>query len=504
MDKNGNITITNPQKGIANSALLGNEAIIGCEIFEEPGILKIQSALEADSSQINNPSYIVMTGVPIADVSNYNSQGELNRVVLTESGQLMGINNAEFALATNLGIGWDVCIWNANYTVVSYAQSGVGYIGVIYQNNTDSTTAFWNPAEVGSLTGTHAIKLLKGADGKMYFTNGRYIGYIDTITGVDNAVVVTATSNALDLKDGIYAVSMAELGSRLLIGTQRGYSYSQRQTFTGADIYPWDRVSSSFSLPVKIDENGMNAMISHRNQIYFSAGDDGRIYTTDGTNYQLVKRLPYNRSGRYNPTSWVYLNAMAINQQGHLMVGLSANYDANSPTTTGIWEIALTQGYPTHLPFFSRDGNLGQTANVRFGSVRVLNDDALSFGVQTGTSYELSTTSATALNTGYTAKWRTEFFIVGSRNNRRSFNTLEFTLLDPLITNQGIRIAYRKNRSESFTTIGTFTYATLGSVISHNTKALIADAEMVQFEISLEYTSAVFGENVNLIRITVN
>lgn len=245
-------------------------------------------------------------------------------------------------------------------------------------------------------------------------------------------------------------------------------------------------------------------MISHRNQVYFSAGTDGNIYVTDGTNYQLVKKLPYTTIGKYNPVSWVYPNAMCISQQGTLLIGLSANYDGYSPTTAGVWEIALTQGYPAHLPYFSRDGNLGQTANVRFGSVKVLNIEDIAVGVASGTDYELSVTSSTTLNTSYTAKWRTEFFMVGSRNNRKSFNSLEFTLLEPLIANQGIRIAYRKNRSESFTTIGTFTFATLGSVISHQTKALIADAEMVQFEISLEYTSAIFGKNVNLIRITVN
>lgn len=504
MDKNGNITISNPQKGISDSAILGNEAIIGCDIFSEPGILKIQNALEADSSRVNDPAYFPITGMPVADVTNYNTQGETVRTVLTERGQLFSGGNANFLAASNLSQGWDVCVWNSSYTVVSYAQSGVGYIGVIYHDPTDEGAFAWNAAEIGSLTGTHCIKLLLGQDGYMYFTNGQYIGRITDITGTFSSITVTSTSNALDLKKGIYAVTLEELGSRLMIGTQRGYSYATRQSFNGADIYPWDRVSSSFNLPVRINENGMNAMISHRNQLYFSAGDDGRIYVTDGTSYQLVKRLPFTKVGKYNPLSFVYPNAMCINQQGHLMVGLSANYGANYPTTTGIWEIGLTQGYPTHLPFVSRDNNLGDSSNVRFGSVRVLNTSDLAFGVESNSTYELSVTTTTALNTGYTAKWRTEFFMVGSRNNRKSFNTLEFTLLEPLITNQGIRIAYRKNRSESFTTIGTFTFATLGSVISHNTKALIADAEMVQFEISLEYTSSVFGDNVNLIRITVN
>lgn len=504
MDKNGIITISNPQKGIANSALLGNEAIIGCEIFEEPGVIKIANALEADSSQINNPGYITISGVPVADVSNYNTLGNLQRTVLTESGQLMSISNANFALATNLSQGWDACVWNSTYTVVSYAQSGTGYIGVIVHDATDNT-ASWEPAEIGSLTGTHCIKLLMAQDGYMYFTNGNTIGRITNITGGSGAVTITSSSNVLDLPPNIYAVTMAELGSNLLIGTQQGISYSVRQNYNFSAIYPWDRTSSSFRLPVYINENGINAMISHRNQVYFSAGDDGRIYVTDGTNYQLVKRLPFTTIGsRYNPTSFVYPNAMCINQKGSLMVGLSANYDSNAAVTTGIWEIALTQGYPTHLPFFSRDGNLGNVSNVRYGSVRALDANSLSFGVQSGSAYELSTTSATALWTGYKAKWRTELFQVGTRRNRKSFNDIEFTLVKPLITNQSVRLAYRKNLKDTFTTIGTFTFADLGGVMSHYSKALVADAEMVQFEISFEYTSAVFGNNVNLMRVIVS
>jgi len=440
-------------------------------------------------------------GVPVADVTNYNSAQVNQRTVLTESGQLMSISNADFLMAS-LSKGWDACVWNTNYTVVSYSQGGTGYIGVIY-HDPSTNAATWNAAEIGSLTSVYCIKLLMGQDNKMYFTNGNTIGSITAITGTGGSVSVTSSSNVLDLPPGVFAVTLTELGNNLLIGTQKGPTYESRQDYNWAAIYPWDRVSASFSLPVYINENGMNAMISHRNQVYFSAGDNANIYVTDGTNYQLVKHLPYTKINRYNPTSWVYPNAMCINQQGHLMVGLSANYDANSPTITGIWEIALTSGYPTHLPFFSRDGNLGQTANVRFGSVRVLDDDALAFGVQTGTSYELSVTSATALNTSYTARWRTEAFFVGTARTKKTFEQLEFMFSKPLIANQGIKISYRKNLTDSFTEIGTWTYSDIGGVISHLAPAQIADAELLQFEIAVNYSSAVFGNNVNLIRVLV-
>ena len=509
MNKEGIITISNPQKGIANSSILGNEAIIGCEIFEEPGVLKIGTSLIADSSNVNNPATVTLTGVPIADVTNYNSLGTIQRSVLTYGGQLLSSTNASSVQATNLSQGWDLAVWNTEFTVVSYAQSGVGYIGVIRHDPTSNTTQ-WNPAKIGSLDGTHYIKLLMGNDGYMYFTNGNNLGRItgisyDTGTGI---VTVTSTSTfgSFVLPKNTYGVTLATIGSKLYIGTQKGDSYSVRNQYgyTGLVIRDYNINEANAESIMELNENGFNAMIANKNQIYFSAGDDGRIYVTDGTNYQLVKRLPFTNLGStYNPTSWVYPNAMCINQKGNLLIGLSANYDANTPTTTGIWEIQLSQGYPTHLPFFSRDGNLGDTANVRFGSVRVLDNNALSFGVQSGTSYELSTTSSTALWSGYKAKWRTEAFLVGNARDKKAFEQLEFLLTKPLITNQAIKISYRKNLNDSFTEIDTFSYSTLGGVISHFAPAEIVDAEILQFEIALDYTSSVFGQNVYLLRTLI-
>ena len=48
MQKDGSIIIGDFNKGIGESALFGAEAIVGMDIFDEPGILKIKDAgLEA-------------------------------------------------------------------------------------------------------------------------------------------------------------------------------------------------------------------------------------------------------------------------------------------------------------------------------------------------------------------------------------------------------------------------------------------------------------------------
>lgn len=505
MDKNGIITISNPQNGVANSAILGSEAIIGCEIFDEPGILKIQSATEADSSEINDPGYVTLTGVMVADVTSVKSTGLTNRTVVTETGQIFGGTNANFLLSTQ-SFGWDACVWNGDLTVVSYSSGGAGYIGVIYYN--DSGGVYWFPAKIGSLDSSHYIKLIMGKDGYIYFTNGNNLGRITNVTYDSGTGLVTVTSSStissgFVLPKNTYGVTMATLGDRLLIGTQQGNSYSVRSAYAYSSIVIWDYVSANADNIIEINENGMNAMISNKNQVYFSAGNDGNIYVTDGVNYQKIKRLPYNRAGIWVAPASVYPNAMCINQRGNLLVGLSVIYDANSPNTTGIWEVGLMKDYPTHLPFFSRDGNLGDISTVKFGSVRVLDDNTLAFGVQSGAGFELSKTSSTILNSGYISRWRTQAFLVADARNKKSFEQLEFLFSKPLIANQGIKISYRLNLTDDFTPIDTWTYATLGGVLSHFAPAEITGSEIVQFEIALNYDSSIFGENVNLLRTLI-
>lgn len=499
MQKDGSIIIHSPQKGVGTSALIGNETIVGCEIFEEPGVLKMQNSLTADASQTNNPAYVTITGMPVADVTNYNSVPVVQRTVLTEGGQLMSIANADFLLAS-LSRGWDACVWSTLYTVVSYTSGGTGSIGVIY-HDPSSNGASWFGARIGSLTGTGYIKLLMGQDNYMYYTNGNTIGRITDITG-GATPSCTFSSNVLDLPNGVMAVALAELGTNLMIGTHYGYSYDSRQSFIGADIYPWDRVSSSFRLPVKINENGINSMVAHNNQVYFSAGVDGQIYVTDGLNYRAIKTLPFSKIKKLGVTCSVYPNAMCINQQGNLLVGTSSAVDTtpNSTTIHGVWEIGLTTGYPSHLPFISRDLNVGKTSTLKIGSVRMLDYLRISIGVSSNSTYELSTTDYT-LTTGYLSTWETEVFQVGTRKNRRSFRDIEFLFSKPLVANQGIKISYRKNLTDTYTLINTWDFSTIGGVISHLDKALIVDAELLQFKIQITQSSGIFGNNVNLLKV---
>lgn len=499
MQKDNSIVLSDFQKGAQDSALLGAESIVGCDIFGELGVLKIKERSTLDSTRANDNTYYDVTGLPIADVTD----GASHRTILTENGVLFSNTNANFLEASNLSKGWDAVVWNDSYTLVSYAQSGVGYIGVL---NFSGVGNEWNPGVIGSLTGVHAIKLLMGEDGYCYFTNGNYIGRITAIsTSGGGTTTATSTSNALDLPRNVYAVTLAELGSNLLIGTQQGASYGVRGNFNFANIYPWDRTSASFRLPVKIRENGVNAMIQKDNQVFISAGINGAIYLTDGVNYQKIKEIPFSKVKRWGASTQTFLNGMCIDQEGRLLVGTSTLSDStpNTATTHGVWEIKLTSGYPINLAYTLINDAVGKDYPVYIGYVTTTGYDSIVFGTLYSTVGQIVTTDFVK-NSSYKATYDSQLFIVGTCDNKKTYENINFTFSEPLIADQGIKVSYRKNTSETFTEIGTWNYSDIGGVISHSDSALIADAELVQLRVQLtQATNTPFPSNVKLIRLEI-
>ena len=102
-------------------------------------------------------------------------------------------------------------------------------------------------------------------------------------------------------------------------------------------------------------------------------------------------------------------------------------------------------------------------------------------------TYVIDLVSATSFSytTSYGGYFESPLYVVGTPLNKRSFTELEFQLAKELATDEGIRISYRVNLTDTFTTIGTYTYATLGAVTSHHAIADIPATEMLQIKVAL-------------------
>lgn len=500
MQKDGSIIIQGSDflKGANESPLLGAQSVVNCDILSEKGVLKIASDVEKRSNTVNNFNTGTDEGVGVVVARMVDNSSTNPNVWLTERGYL-GTDDA--MLASNLSKGWDVVQWNSTYVLVSYSSGGFGQIGVIEKSG---SLSYWATARVTSLTSVYAIKMIMGQDGYVYFTNGNTIGRITAISGTGAGITVTSSSNVLNLPRDIYATTLIELGSNLLIGTQKGTSWPDRNTYQFANIYPWDRTSSSFRLPIQVNEAGINAMIHKDNQIYFSAGVRGNVYVTDGVNYQKIKTIPFTKINKPGATCTVYYNAIAVSREGNLLIGTSTLSDTqpNLYSKHGVWEIGLSQGYPTVLAYTTLSGEVGMNYAVDIGDIYVGSD--VSFGSRINTTTRncsiLYTTNSYRDN--YYSYYESELFFVGTRQNRKTYQSVEFTLLEPMVDNQTIKLSYRQDGQSSYTTIGEWSYDDLGGVVSHYAPAYIADAEFVQIKIEMKQAESVpYPSNLKLLRV---
>lgn len=465
MYKDGVLTITDWQKGQAQSPFLGFPTIRNCEVFDNPGIVKISKQLQDD------PLYGGFGALPI------------KRIRASNGAEFLLTQNALFRNGASINsfvtTAYDMVEYKG-YIIVSFAGGLFAY-GL-------NTLRLTNNFKTG-LNTAYYIKLLVGQDDILYITNGQNIASLTNFVAGTPSTDPTATLNtsAIDLPDGQYAVTMAELGRNLMIGTQGGTNWSQRGNQRIANIYPWDRKSPSFNIPVQIQEAGVHAMLSVNNVLYVCAGTAGNVYVTDGTSYRKIVRLPWSQDRNISNSVSYFPNSITTNVNNNLLIGVSSG--TGSQDQLGIYEISLSDGFPVVLkntPEFYLPGD-----NIQIGFVDTSSQGETYVGYGKGTNYYAEKTLFNAY-VGFKAVIESPLYRVGTSNSKKTFQHMEFTLAKPLTFQHEIRFSYRKDTQSDYVDIGTFSFADLGSKISHLFSAHIASAEVLQIKIELnqnEYTS---------------
>lgn len=478
----GVILLDNWQKGIADSPYLGNASIVGCNIFETPGVLKIENATS---------SYFTVSGLPIARVKSVAGDD----FCLTDNGTFY---QNGLTIQTGLTNPSDMIIYKDYVLITSstviHAYGPLSAYPAFTSNWKTGLSAYYHKLVVANDLSTST-----SADA-VYITDGNGIrkitNFTDGTAGNPPATGDLSAGYVLTLPSGKYASTMALLTNKLMIGTA---TTGVRE----ANIYPWDKLSThSYDNPISLNEIGINSLLADGNKMYVSAGNHGNIYVTDGTNYRLIKRIPFSSRRNFGYTMTTYPNAMAVNGIGNLLVGTSTS-SSNSSTVAkhGVYEINVNDSkYPVSLKCIISSGTVtGVNGILKIGVVSMVgSDDSIYLGWMSGTTYGYDKTGLTYYTT-YSAQAETGIILIADQLTPKSFKNLEFKLGSPLTTGTGIKVEYRRHLSDTYTTIGTYDYATLGSVISHNTPALMTDIEQVQLRVSLTTpASTVFGDEIEL------
>lgn len=497
MDKNGVLTISDFQKGQADSPYLGFDTIRAVDITSTPGVAKI-------AYRTQEATDFTAVGLPVA--YTYDNYGNYYQLVAdTGSGNALFYKNGT-SVSSLSGRGWDM-IFYKDYILIRH-----GSVISAYETTTTSPTLFQGWKSGYSQT-YYGKMLVSKNDGNVYIADGTSIKRLSSFVAGAPSVAPTATADtAIQLISGYAATTIAELGSRLMVGTQTDNSiWITRYASQSATIFPY-RIgvsATNFDNPVTISNaNSIQQIIVSNNLMYITAGLKGNLYVSDGTSYRQVKTLPYAVKDESGLGMLLYPNAITIASNGNLLIGSSSFTNGYTGTVTqhGIWEVNLSTGkYETNLRYIMSNGFYTGNTQISIGFVFQTNTDTVIFGWGYGSDYGIDTTSAFKY-ANYAATIETQLYVVGNRLNPKTFEHIEILLGQPLTTGQGIRVSYRLTTTGDYTTIGTWTATSTSGAISIRDKALITNAQTLQIKIEMttqENTSGITpNQNIELLSVT--
>lgn len=199
----------------------------------------------------------------------------------------------------------------------------------------------------------------------MHVNTGNQVLYIGDANYVAQVDAGTFSANALDLATPYRIKSLGQLGTDLLIGTWVSDVITQTQ------IFRWNTWSVSFTGSDIIPEVGINAFIPTDNFVLVQAGLAGNIYSYNGEQLVLYKKIP----GDYSPTKYGSVNPNAVgNLNGDILMGFSNG--AGDPCDSGVYRMASYDAkYPVIMdfpyPISERTSGELVTTGVEIGAIAV-------------------------------------------------------------------------------------------------------------------------------------
>jgi len=469
------LIIPAPNKGISSSPHVGNGDCRNLDINTIPGIARLNNLLAKKSGSTVTDLVLWLVRDPITPA---------NVFALDLGGQVYksddsGATWATVAGETAGGVGQGMTIFK-DYLIVARATNLDTYgplSGGAAWNNSwqtiDSDTA-WHPMIVSS------------NDNKLYGGAGRYVFSLDEVTGQTfapgTAATFTYTQQALDLPPNYKVKTLAELSNNLMIGTWQGTNIAD---FKIADIFPWDRSSPSFGLPLQLSENGVNSMININNTLFIQAGIDGKIFSSNGSQANVIAQIPSSVSSLEGGKYIEVLPGAMENYKGRLFFGLSTGGSGSIPGM-GVWSMLQTsQGNILNLEHIVSTGNDGTSNPLKIGALLSISRDTILAGWRDNATYGIDLTTNTLRTTSYGGYFESAFYTVGSYLRKRQFSKGQLILAQALASGEGIRLKYRTDLSSSFTTIGTYDFSGLGAVIAHSFAVNIPYTESAQIRCEL-------------------
>lgn len=324
--------------------------------------------------------------------------------------------------------------------------------------NSSWTSQFATMNTSGGTAARHDALL--GQDNIVYACDGRYLNSFQEIPGKvflpSDSTTYTYNTKALTLPANDTGQCLEQLGVSLLVG---GASTNF--------IYPWDRSSPSFDLPLWCPEIGVYGMKNIGQNVYIQNGTRGIVYKTNGYFVEEHRKIPewllQGTSGAANLVTWGGIGA----KNGALIVGLTAQNTANA----GVYLLYV-------------DGRviLENTPAAGAALPTVLSSSASEF-YYIGSPGTIDLISGNRW-TSFGAVFQSQLYKPGTKIKPAKYSSLEVYLDQPGAAGQAVRVSWRPGNSGSWTTLATYT--TDGTVASFVTQEIgLINIENIQVQAEL-------------------
>lgn len=478
-------------QGIGPSAHRGFADVRNLDIYSSPGIVKLNNlvAKQSASTVVTRVQWMVKNPATPAEVYALDSAGKVYKS--TDSG-------ASWVLMTGFGAsgaGQGLAIWK-NYLFVARTTAldvcgdgtATGITNANWTNdwttNALSSDALWHPM------------LVSKNDNKLYIGAGRYVFSLDEASGQTfapgNSATYTMTEQALDLPPNYRIKCMEELGNNLMLGTWQGTNVYDLRI---ADIFPWDRSASSFGQPVSMNENGVHFLLNIGNALIVGAGIEGQLYICDGVSASPIAQIPNDIANLDGGKYIEFMPGAVANYKKRVFFGVSSGGSATTIAGMGVYSLNRTsRGNILLHEHTISTGSDGDGEILKIGALLPITRDNLLIGWRDASTYGIDNITTTSYTTSYGGYFISPLYRVGTSDHTRKFQEVEINLARPLRTNEGIKLSYRNDLTDSFTDFLTWDFATYDAELSHTTILTkptfdIPASELLQIKVSLTGTT---------------
>lgn len=354
----------------------------------------------------------------------------------------------------------------------------------------------WKTMNSNSTSYTESHYALVGQDDVLYFCDKDYIGSIMNVDGTTfdptSAGTYIFNATALRLPSLEVAQCLGELGRTLLVGGSRNY------------VYPWDRISSTFSYPIMLPEQTTTRIVTANNVAYLFAGNRGRIYQTNGSSATVWANIPDALTGTNKPYFY-WQDAMWHRNKIFFSFATTKNMTPATPLTLlgGVWSIdtetkalvcenqlshgtyagwatvLLSEYIPSRWGRATLEGVVGEGYLIGWFDGTNYGADGF-YAPSDGSSYPY---------TAYEAYVDTEMTPVGQLLTPRTFENIEFKLGAPLVAGEKVKIQYRTDLSQAFADLSPTAECSTAGSISDVFTVSFENSQWLQFRILLSSTN---------------